>query len=411
MRSAGLALLALCLVPSAATACGACVDHGVRINAPYAAPLYGLFLLWLLLAPLQRLLPWQRRLPPEARRPSRRTLRLLLALAFPGALALSLTFFMGALLASGGIVAAVWLLFLAGSLAARPWRRAADDGARTAWRRSAWLDAGFVALALLVVWRGVSASRPTEELIALTGYPVGSVYSTVIPEIVSRGSQAVEPLIAAARRSDAGEERQSATYFSLGRICDTRAETFLLETLRSFSRTATDPSERSARAAVFAAARCAGDRAVDDLTALHERSGSEDAWLALAALVHGGSRRGVLYALDNVEGLLEKARRGSPEGKIASATLTALATGKGAPDLQRIPVMRRVYRVDGSPLVDRDEGDLSAEFYWTRANEAADTRDAEALERLWQSSGAELRRRWEQTLAATPSRPEPGSGA
>ena len=141
----------------------------------------------------------------------------------------------------------------------------------------------FLFLGIGSVARQILVPRPTEELIALSAYPVSAVYREVLPEIIRRGPDAVDPLIDATRRwlerEQTNDALATAAFFSLGRICTTEAETFLGQITRD--RTRPDAREVPVweRAAVYSYARCGGPRALDDLLALHENAGDQYRWL------------------------------------------------------------------------------------------------------------------------------------
>jgi hypothetical protein len=309
---------------------------------------------------------------------------------------------MGSVLLPGLVVSGVWLLYLATALAQRPWRDAADAQARSAARAVAIFHAVFLILGVGTAVRGSIVPRTTEQLVSLSGYSVSAVYREVLPEIIRRGPESVDPLIEATRRSlerkRADNTLATVALFSLGRICTSEAEAFLGEITRDHTRPDGNRVPLWERAGVYGYARCGGPRAVDDLVALHERAADRYRWLSLTALAATASRAGVLRALDEMDALLEAARGGDDGGRIALVTAATLMEASDSKALATLPVMRRVHMVGGPPLVESSPDDLRAEFYWTDENEAVLARDPGELAQRWSHEAENIREHWLSVL-------------
>jgi hypothetical protein len=395
---AALVLLLAATVPSPASACGVCVDHQTRIHLPFAAPLIPLVFLWLITMTVLKFLPFQRRLDPVDRRPTRKALRNLWVLTTLGTIGLSMLF-MGGLLAPAFIMTTIWLVYLLVTTARRPWRRAPGNAAGRVWAIVGGLNAGFLLLAAFAIGKGLAVPRSTEQLIGLSGYRVSAIYTHVLPQIIAHGPEAVEPLIKAARRavpSKGSVRRDLATssLYCLGQICSPEAESFLQGFLRERVAQRSDLGQDWHRALAHAYAQCAGPRAVDDLTDLHRHAEGDERWLYLAALASTGSKRGVLYVIDHVPELFAVP---GPGREIGQTVVTVLLEGSSAEELQRVPLLRTVHVVGGGPLLESSPDDLRAEFYWTREN-VPQLHDRETLTRLWAAKSDAVRSRWESTL-------------
>ncbi len=400
-KCAPLLVLGALLVPVDALACGGCVDHQMRIHLPFVGPLIPAALLWLLTVSFTKLLPFQRRLDRADRRPTRRALLGFWLLMTLGSIVLAM-FFMGSLLAPWTIIGALWLGFLLFGTLGRPWRRAPSPEAARAWKIVGGIHLGFLVLASLAIAKGIAVPRSTQELVSLSGYRVSAVYTRVLPELISRGDEAVEPLIRAAERAvpasgTVSEDLATSSLYSLGQICSAKAEGFLAEFTRARISGRDAPGKAWRRALVHGYAQCAGPRAVDPLITLHAEATDRERWLFLAALVSTGSERGVIYALDHMEELLDAVNHPWPASPIARAVITALLDGGVAADVRAVPLLRNVHTVGAGPLLGASPNDLRSEFYWTKENEPP-IRDRATLEQHWLERSSQVRSHWASAL-------------
>ncbi len=237
---------------------------------------------------------------------------------------------------------------------------------------------------------------------SLSGYRVSAIYTRVFPELISRGDEAVDPLIRAAERAVPAsgrvhEDLATSSLYCLGQICSPEAELFLAEFTRSRIPGRDDPGGAWRRALVHGYAQCAGSRAVDPLIALHAEAADQERWLFLAALVSTGSEPGVIHALDHMEELLDAVDHVWPVSPIARAVITALLDGGVAADVRAVPLLRNVHAVGAGPLLDASPNDLRSEFYWTKENEPP-IRDRATLEQHGLERARQVRSHWTSAL-------------
>ena len=286
------------------------------------------------------------------------------------------------------------------------------------------MNAGALLAAGLVVRGALSRQRPIEQTVYLAKWPIDHfTIEILIPELLARGDEAVEPLIGNVeeRFSREVEFGTLAQVFCLGRIGGARAEQFLRETLRDRVRFE-HPTHRSVRweeFTCFAYAECAGERAVADLRGLYERSADpakNGRWAILAALAKTGSREGALFALDHIQELfqvLDERPDSGGDGAAteiaqarARATAATLLAAEGPDQLRQIPVYRILrYRPFRSG---REDDNLAAEFVWPESltDSLPSTRE---LRDTWRESGIGIRERWDTLLKAAAAGDEGGA--
>jgi hypothetical protein len=234
------------------------------------------------------------------------------------------------------------------------------------------------------------------------------LYSKIMPRIVAEREKAVEPLEATIDRAlkdrdgySRGNTVANAT-FCLGRIGGLKVEVYLSELLKQHANPDDYYDLRWYRIAAYSYARCAGPRAVDDLTALFEKmphnKEKDDRAFLLVALAMTGSGRGVAYALDHMDLLLHQM-----EAKVAQATAGALVFGDDPEALRKIPAYRDCLLVGRVSVAAPRPNDYNSEFFWTEATERG-LRPIEEIEAAWKKDSASIRKHWADKLAAKSSR-------
>ena len=315
---------------------------------------------------------------------------------------------MGSLLLPSLCVGFIWALYLA--------IRLCVDIGRLIWtckpdlRVAVAIHAAFLLAATGVIVYGETKADTLEYQIASLRYHHGpEACSKIMPAIVSRGSDAVEPLILAATTALNNEDLYArknmliGITFCLGRIGGDKAESFLAQLVKQHMDSTDWYDRRWQRSACFAYARCAGPRAMNDLVALFEKTphteDRDERWVPLVALAMTGSKSGVSFALDHMSILFDGMEGGgnSDEMSIVQAAAERLVFGSDPQALAEIPVYREVTLMGATWLANPRPNDYTSEFYWTDASQSKIRVTSEILS-TWKDRSAAIRKRWDERL-------------
>lgn len=393
--------LALTLLPSAAHACGVCLDISLSFSAPFIGPVFCVFLAWLVMSGLLRgSLLLSRHASIEIFPSAKGLFRV-----FVTSLAVFIALWVisaGSFLAPMVPIEVVWLPAII--------IRSIDFGARTlpaappASRRFCWFFLGmqlcFVALAFAVAPLGYRYSRSVAWLIPNLGSYEGNVQGVVIPGLIARGEESVEPLIEVAKAAFSSPEnmevqrRAAPAVYCLGKIGGPKASAYLASVFKEKVKFSRRDEFRWQSAICFAYARSAGARAALDLIPLYRamKSGgyaSDDAWVILAALAMTRSRPGAQFVLANLDDLLATDEIQGESAALAGAVVAAFLAMGPPEDLRNLPTAR-LSNIRGY----YNETLAPAYFYDACLRRYGSLN----YRKLWDKHKSEVRRYWMKTL-------------
>jgi len=400
--------VAACLVlpcaPKPLLACGGCTDASILITTPWAG--FGALFLWAWIVVILGAC-WCVRGAGNAGTVVRHST--LIVFGFLGSVGYVVLWFltMGSLLLPSFLIGFVWAVYVV--------VRLLIDAARFFRKRTPELcvrlpiHGAFLLAAAAVIAYGRAKVNTLEHQIASLRYSQPQVCSKVMPGIVARGEDAVEPLVQAARDALDNDDDYVrgniliASTFCLAGIGGRQAEQFLAELLNERVDFADVSDRRWHKAACFSYARCAGPRAADDLVALFQRmphrENGDDRWVPLVALAITGSREGVLFVLDHMDLLLRGLEWGGDgnERRVLQAAAEALVLGSDVRLLREIPAYRAVFLVGAIWRAEPRPNDYTFEFFWTRSSESR-LRPPEEIAATWKKDSAAIRKRWAELL-------------
>lgn len=315
---------------------------------------------------------------------------------------------MGSLLMPSLVVGLVWAVYLMIRLIADSYRLFYRKDRRfrtTVAMHSVWMAGVLVAIG----WCQVKANTLEYQIAALRFGNHPEMYSKVMPSIVARGEEAVDPLIGAIDSAMANGDsyRRSNTVvhatFCLSRIGGAKAAEYLANLLKQHREPDDYGYRRGFKAVHFAYARCVGPQAVSGLIDAFEKSpvtkDRDDRWIPLVALLLTGSREGVMFVLDHFEVLLDQ-MQGACDGNEASvlqAATGAIVYGDTVDALRAIPVYRDVSLMGDTKLAEARPNDYNSEFFWIPSSESS-LRKVRAIASKWESNSVLIRNRWSELL-------------
>jgi hypothetical protein len=388
LMRAVLAAVLILLLPTQVLACGGCTDRHLGIALPWVG--FGIFFVWLWVVVMvgARLSYGASGWSTTATLVRGPTLVGFALLSSAGYFGLAILFNGSALLPSL-LIGFIWAVYVVVRLVA--------DGARFVAERDPKLRAPilihgvFLVAAIALIVRGQVMANTLEYCIGRLGY--STVFcSNVMRKIVAKEQEAVDPLIREVQRALDDKEsivrKDIITHatFCLAYIGGPKAEKFLADLVKRHA----DPGDSDFpwyTSACLSYAHCAGPRAVDDLTALFEKTTitehSNVRTCLLAALAITGSRRGVAFVLDHMELLLQQSGGWSEEW-IVEPVAECLVFGDDPTALTKIPICQ-VFRP-------RD------------AVESSEPHTIAEIASAWKKDSTSIRNRWTQKFKETDSR-------
>lgn len=402
-----LACLLILGTPRLLLACGGCTDAVLRMTMPWTG--FGILLLWLWIITMVVVRSPSRRSDEPNATPLVRG-STLVVFAVLGSVGYIVLVFLtvGSLMLPSLFIGFLWAVYVVLRTVADVPRFAAER--EPAVRTRLVMHSVFLVFAVALIAYFQTATKTLGHCVACLRYGHHvALFSTIMPRIVGNGQKAVEPLIAATNEALGSSDEFRRLYtignasFCLGRIGGPEAEDFLSGLLKRQAIPDNYCDIRWYKQACFAYARCAGPRAVDDIVALFEKSPhtteKDDRAFFLVALAITGSRRGVAFALDHMDLLLQQMENSSDGSDISriQATAQALVFGKDAHDLMDVPVYRDGLLVGNVSVVDPRPNDYASEFYWTESSRSGLRTPAE-IEAAWKKDPAAIKKRWADLL-------------
>jgi hypothetical protein len=405
-RSTFVACLALLLLPRPSLACGGCTDAVLLMTLPWAG--FGILLLWLwIFAMLATRWCLRRRGSSNATdMVGASTLVTFAALGSIGYAGLALA--MGSLLVPSLLLGFVLIGYLVVQVVANGVRfvRKCDSGFGTPLA----MHSTVLIIAIVLIGHFQSKANTLDHRVGCLRFGRHAVlYSKIMPSIVADGQKAVGPLIRAADEAIGNRDgytrmntMKHAT-FCLGRIGGFEVEEFLSELVKQHANPSDYYDRTWYRGACLAYARCAGPRAANDLVVLFENAPAteerDDRAFLLVALAMTASNQGVAVALDHMDLLLERMKRGgnASEMRVFQAATERLVFETDPKALTQIPAYRDSWLVGAVGLAEPRPNDYMSEFFWTKSSEDR-LRPTEEIEAAWRKDSTSIRKRWADLL-------------
>lgn len=394
--------IALALPPAAAQACGVCTDIALSMSAPFIAPVFCVFLLWLAASALMHGALLQNHPAPVAIFPSAKGLLRVIGTSFVAVIA-SWVLTAGSFFVPMALIEIVWIFSIV--------VRSADFAATTlqaappASRRFCWLflgmQLGFVSLVAAVTPLSYHYNRSVPALISRLGSYDADVNRIVVSGLVARGEEAVEPLIEVSKSALANpqglatDRRAIPAVYCLGKIGGEKAAAHLASVFREKVAGSQRTDYPWQRAVCFAYAQTGGARAALDIIPLYRsvkpNSADDEYWIILAALAMTCSRPGAQFVMQHMDELVARAESRDDASVLAEAVVAAFLA-MGPPEaLRSLPAaslsgIRGFYYLEPKTSLDR---------YRDACRKRYDSLD---YRKLWSEHKAEVRRYWMKTL-------------